>query len=51
MVLSLITQLEGVSSVLVGMRRPDYVEDSFGSTELGSVDARSILTRFHSMNS
>ncbi|MBI3934141.1 MAG: aldo/keto reductase [Acidobacteria bacterium] len=49
--LSLITQLDGVSSVLVGMRRPEYVEDSFGATELASVDARSILSRFRSMNS
>jgi hypothetical protein len=46
MALSLITQLDGVSSVLVGMRRPEYVEDAFGITGLAGLDARSILSRF-----
>jgi len=51
MALSLITQLDGVSSVLVGMRRPEYVEDSFAATEVSGVDARSILTRFRELQS
>jgi aryl-alcohol dehydrogenase-like predicted oxidoreductase len=51
MALRLTTQQEGVSSVLVGMRRPEYVEDSFGAMQLGSLDARSILSRFKSLQS
>ena len=51
MALSLITPLDGVSSVLVGMRRPEYVADSFAAMELGELDARSILTRFSQLQS
>jgi len=46
MALSLLTHLDGVSSVLVGMRRPEYVIDAFGAVELARCDARSILARF-----
>ena len=51
MALSLMTSLEGVSSVLVGMRRPEYVADSFGAMELDAVDSRAILTCFRSLTS
>jgi aryl-alcohol dehydrogenase-like predicted oxidoreductase len=49
MSLSLITQLAGVSSVLVGMRRPEYVEDSFGATQISGLDSASILNGFSSI--
>ena len=49
--LNVILSLDGGSSVLVGMRRPEYVADSFGATELPAADAREILTRFHSLHS
>ena len=38
--------LEGLSSILVGMRRRSYVDDAFGITELEPVDGRPILERF-----
>lgn len=51
MSISLVAQLEGVSCVLVGMRRPEYVDDAFGIGDLAGLDARSILARFRSMTS
>lgn len=43
---NVLLHLDGVSSVLNGMRRPDYVADSMGATELESVDSPSILRNF-----
>ena len=43
---NVLLNLDGVSCVLVGMRRPEYVEDSMGTVELDPVDSLSILTRF-----
>lgn len=47
--ISLLSRLDGVSCVLVGMRTPEYVDDAMGSEELPPVDARQILDRFHEM--
>ena len=44
--LNLLLGLEGLSCVLVGMRRPEYVEDAMGATGLERVDGREILKRF-----
>ncbi len=38
--------LEGLSSILVGMRRRAYVDDAFGVTEMDPVDGRAVLERF-----
>lgn len=46
---NVLLRLEGVSCVLVGMRRPEYVEDSMGSVALEPVDSLSILSRFRRM--
>ena len=39
--------LEGLSSILVGMRRRTYVDDAFGVTEMEPVDGRTIIERFN----
>lgn len=44
--LHVLTQLDGVSSVLCGMRRRPYVEDAFSIDELPDIDARRILGQF-----
>lgn len=46
---NVLLHLDGVSSVLVGMRRPEYVEDSMGAVALDPVDSLSILNRFRRM--
>ncbi|MGH9784808.1 MAG: hypothetical protein ACRD88_11530, partial [Terriglobia bacterium] len=46
---NVLLRLDGVSSVLVGMRRPEYVEDSMGAVALEPVDSLSILSRFRQM--
>ena len=46
---NVLLSLDGVSSVLVGMRRPEYVEDSMGTIALDPVDSLGILARFHQM--
>jgi hypothetical protein len=43
---NVLLSLDGVSCVLVGMRRPEYVEDSMGAVVLSPVDSLSILSRF-----
>jgi len=43
---NVLLRLDGVSSVLVGMRRPEYVGDSMGAVALEPVDSLSILSRF-----
>lgn len=45
--LSLLTQLEGVSCVLSGMRSPAYVADAMGASALPEVNARKITTDFY----
>jgi aryl-alcohol dehydrogenase-like predicted oxidoreductase len=49
MAANVLLRLDGVSSVLVGMRRPEYVEDSMGAVALEPVDSLSILSRFRQM--
>ena len=51
MSLQVLLDLEGVSCALVGMRKPEYVEDSLGAAALEPLDSLSILTRFGRMNS
>ncbi|HWP84934.1 MAG TPA: aldo/keto reductase [Terriglobia bacterium] len=51
MALRLLTQLEGVSSVLVGMRRPEYVADAFGAAGGSGLDGLGILSRFGALPS
>ena len=46
---NVLLNLDGVSCVLVGMRRPEYVEDAMGAVDLDPVDSLSILTRFRHM--
>jgi aryl-alcohol dehydrogenase-like predicted oxidoreductase len=50
MALHVLTNLNGLSCVLVGMRRNEYVEDSMSVAALGSVDCLSILGRFSSQS-
>jgi aryl-alcohol dehydrogenase-like predicted oxidoreductase len=47
--LNILLSLQGVSSVLAGMRRPEYVADAFGAITLLEVNACAILTSFRSM--
>lgn len=44
--LHLLSRLDGVSSVLCGMRRRAYVEDAFAIDKLPDVDARRVLDQF-----
>jgi aryl-alcohol dehydrogenase-like predicted oxidoreductase len=46
---NVLLNLDGVSSVLVGMRRPEYVDDTMGAVALDPVDSLAILTRFRQM--
>ena len=46
---NVLLNLDGVSCVLVGMRRPEYVEDSMGTVALDPVDSLAILSRFRQM--
>ena len=39
--------LQGLSSILVGMRRRAYVDDAFGILEMEPVDGRAIVKRFN----
>ena len=48
---NVLLNLPGVSSVLVGMRRVEYVEDSLKAVGLGAVDGISILSNFRLLNS
>jgi aryl-alcohol dehydrogenase-like predicted oxidoreductase len=45
--LSLLMNLECLSCVLVGMRRPVYVTDAFASLTLPRVDSAQVLKNFH----
>ena len=47
MALGVLSGLEGLSCTLVGMRRPEYVEDAMG-TDDGGLDSHSVLRRFNS---
>ncbi len=47
--LSLLLQLDGVSSVLNGMRSPAYVEDSMGAPGLPDVEALQIIHKFQTL--
>jgi aryl-alcohol dehydrogenase-like predicted oxidoreductase len=49
--LGVLAGLDGLSSVLVGMRRHEYVDDSFGARQLGGVDSAALLGRFNSASS
>ena len=42
--------LEGVSAVLVGMRRLEYVADALAAADLAPLDSLSILEHFRSVN-
>jgi aryl-alcohol dehydrogenase-like predicted oxidoreductase len=44
---NVLLSLDGVSCVLVGMRRPKYVEDAMGAATLKPVNSPAILSRFH----
>ena len=44
--LNVLLGLEGLSCVLVGMRRTDYVDDTLGALDLDRVESLSILRRF-----
>ncbi len=44
--LSLLTQLDGVSCVLNGMRSSEYVNDAMGAVGLPHADARLIISKF-----
>ena len=44
--MSILLNLKGVSCVLNGMRRTDYVQDAMGAIELPRVDSLSILQEF-----
>jgi len=46
---NVLLHLDGVSCVLVGMRRPEYVEDTMGTVALDPVDSLAILSRFRQM--
>jgi len=46
---NVLLNLDGVSSVLVGMRRPEYVDDTMGAVALAPVDSLAILNRFRQM--
>ncbi len=48
MALHVLTSLKGLSCVLVGMRRNEYVEDAMSVAALGPVDGLSILGKFSS---
>ncbi len=48
MALHVLSGLEGLSSILVGMRRRPYVEDVLGIADFGEIDALPILKRFSS---
>lgn len=50
MALNVLLGLDGVSCVLNGMRRPEYVADSLGTAGLPPVDSLSILRTFSRMN-
>ncbi|MBL7994532.1 aldo/keto reductase [bacterium] len=45
--LSLLTQLDGVSCVLNGMRTPDYVTDAMGVSDMPRVDALAITKNYY----
>jgi len=46
MALGTLISLQGVSSVLVGMRKPAYVDDAMGSVSISSETAKSVLSDF-----
>ena len=46
MALRVLADLEGLSSVLVGMRKPRYVDDVLGAAKRDRLDSPSILARF-----
>ncbi|MEW5977644.1 MAG: aldo/keto reductase [Acidobacteriota bacterium] len=45
MAVNVLLRLKGMSCVLIGMRRPTYVQDAFGSLALGPVASHAILRR------
>jgi aryl-alcohol dehydrogenase-like predicted oxidoreductase len=45
--LNVLLGLDGLSCVLVGMRRPEYVEDAMGAVRLERVESAEVLKRFH----
>ncbi|MCZ6750285.1 MAG: aldo/keto reductase [Acidobacteria bacterium] len=47
---NVLLHLDGVSCVLNGMRRGEYVKDSMGTVELEPVDSLSILSKFRQLN-
>ena len=47
MALNVLASVDGLSCVLVGMRRPSYVEDAFGIIEMEPVDGLAILRGFN----
>jgi hypothetical protein len=51
MALDVLGGLDGLSCVLVGMRRREYLDDAFGAQKQGDVDSAALLARFNSPNS
>ena len=47
MALNVLASVDGLSCVLVGMRRPSYVEDAFGIAEMEPLDGAAILRGFN----
>lgn len=49
--LDVLSGLDGLSCVLVGMRRREYVDDAFGGRKKDGVDSAAVLARFNSPSS
>ncbi len=48
--LDVLAGLDGLSSVLLGMRRREYVGDAFGAERVEGMDSAALLARFNSPN-
>lgn len=48
MALDVLAGLEGLSCVLVGMRRREYVDDALGAQQIEGIDSAALLERFNS---
>jgi hypothetical protein len=51
MALDVLGGLDGLSCVLVGMRRREYLDDAFGAQKQEGVDSAALLARFNSPRS
>jgi hypothetical protein len=50
MALDVLAGLEGLSCVLAGMRRREYVDDALRAEKVDGVDSAALLARFNSLN-